>query len=137
MLVYGLLFGGGFSDPFDEGRGFFSGAPAIFVIFFVLIASVIIGAILYSIVKGVGTWSRNNAAEERQLGARLIAKRVKVRGGAGDSSSSTDYFLTFEFDTGERLEFEVRGKEYGLLAEGDAGTLTFQGTRYKGFARFT
>lgn len=137
MLIYGLLFGGGFSDPFNEGSGFFAGAPPFFVIFFVIIASVIIGAILYSIVKGVGTWSRNNAAEERQVGARIIAKRVNVRGGSGDSSASTDYFLTFELDTGERLEFEVRGKEYGLLAEGDAGTLTFQGTRYKGFARFT
>ena len=26
------------------------------------------------------------------------------------------------------------GREYGLLAGGDPGTLTFQGTRYKGFA---
>jgi hypothetical protein len=29
----------------------------------------------------------------------------------------------------------MSGREYCLLAEGDLGTLTFQGTRYKGFSR--
>ena len=38
-------------------------------------------------------------------------------------------------ENGERKEFHVSGKEYGLLAEGDSGKLTFQGTRYKGFER--
>ena len=35
----------------------------------------------------------------------------------------------------ERKEFGMSGREYGLLAEGDPGMLTFQGTRYKGFTR--
>ena len=34
-----------------------------------------------------------------------------------------------------RSEFHVSGKEYGMLAEGDIGTLTFQGTRYIDFTR--
>ena len=50
-------------------------------------------------------------------------------------SSSTTYFVTFEFESGDRLEFHVSGKEYGILAEGDIGTLTFQGTRYLDFIR--
>ena len=29
----------------------------------------------------------------------------------------------------------MTGTEYGLLAEGDRGKLTFQGTRYLGFER--
>ena len=33
------------------------------------------------------------------------------------------------------MEFAIRGTEYGLLAEGDRGKLTFQGTRYLGFQR--
>jgi len=132
----GLLFGGGFSDsPFDQPSGFMGGAPRIFVFFFVLIAVLIGGAILYAIVKGVGTWSKNNAAEIRQVWVKVVAKRGEVRGGSGDSSSSTDYYVTFELDTRERLEFEVSGKEYGMLVEGDMGNLTFQGTRYKGFVR--
>nr|WP_330380884.1 DUF2500 family protein [Anaerobutyricum hallii] len=31
--------------------------------------------------------------------------------------------------------FSVYGKEYGMLAEGDEGKLTFQGSRYLGFER--
>jgi len=33
------------------------------------------------------------------------------------------------------MEFHVSSKEYGLLAEGNAGKLTFQGTRYHKFER--
>ena len=43
--------------------------------------------------------------------------------------------LSFEVESGDRMEFELRGSEYGLLAEGDLGKLTFQGTRYLGFER--
>ncbi len=49
----------------------------------------------------------------------------------------TDYYLTFEVESGDRMEFEVEGEEYGLLAEGDRGILNFQGTRYLGFERKT
>ena len=41
----------------------------------------------------------------------------------------------FEFESGDRLELMVDGSEYGLLAEGDCGMLSFQGTRYLGFVR--
>jgi hypothetical protein len=47
----------------------------------------------------------------------------------------TAYFATFELESGERLEFVLSGRAYGLLAEGDSGTLTYQGTRYHGFER--
>ena len=33
------------------------------------------------------------------------------------------------------MEFHISGKEYGILAEGDIGKLTFQGTRYHSFER--
>jgi hypothetical protein len=33
------------------------------------------------------------------------------------------------------MELHVSGQEYGLLAEGDFGSLTYQGTRYLGFVR--
>ena len=51
------------------------------------------------------------------------------------TSTSTSYYATFQFDSGDRLELPVSGPEYGLLAEGDTGDLTFQGTRYLGFDR--
>ena len=34
-----------------------------------------------------------------------------------------------------QMEFHVSGSDYGMLAEGDTGRLTFQGTRYLSFER--
>jgi hypothetical protein len=50
-------------------------------------------------------------------------------------STSTSYYVTFEFESGDRLELHVPHSEFGYLIEGDMGRLTFQGTRYKGFQR--
>jgi hypothetical protein len=46
-----------------------------------------------------------------------------------------DGYVTFEVESGDRMEFHVAGHEYGMLIEGDTGNLTFQGTRYLGFDR--
>ena len=43
--------------------------------------------------------------------------------------------LTFQVDSGDRMELHTTGQEYGMLVEGDKGYLTFQGTRYLGFER--
>jgi hypothetical protein len=51
------------------------------------------------------------------------------------SSTSTSYYVTFEVESGDRMELHVEGHEYGLLVEGDKGDLSFQGTRYLGFVR--
>lgn len=51
------------------------------------------------------------------------------------SSAYTTYYVTFEFESGDRLEFHISGKEYGLLSESDTGILSFQGSRYLGFQR--
>lgn len=81
------------------------------------------------------------------LSARVVAKRTEVShhqhpnngdmsGSHGYSTtSSTSYYVTFEVDSGDRIEFSMSGSEYGMLIEGDAGTLNFQGTRYLGFER--
>ncbi|MCD7839604.1 MAG: DUF2500 domain-containing protein [Erysipelotrichaceae bacterium] len=52
---------------------------------------------------------------------------------ASTFSSTTYYYVTFELSSGDRMEFSVKGREYGMLVEGDKGQLTFQGTRYLGF----
>ena len=79
------------------------------------------------------------------MDARVVTKRMKVSGhgntmmnrntamnGIG-SSTYTRYFVTFELEKGRRVELGVKDAEYGMLAEGDQGVLTFQGTRYLGF----
>ena len=49
--------------------------------------------------------------------------------------TSTWYYATFELASGERREFSLSGPEYGLLADGDEGRLTYQGTLFRHFDR--
>lgn len=53
----------------------------------------------------------------------------------GEHSSYSTYFVTFEVESGDRIEFEVKDTEYGMIVEGDDGELAFQGSRYHGFIR--
>ena len=58
----------------------------------------------------------------------------------GTSASSsgthhTSYYATFEAESGDRLELQVSDYEYGQLAEGDRGKLTFQRKRFLKFER--
>jgi hypothetical protein len=100
---------------------------------------IVIGIILIQAGKGVAEWADNNAKPVLSERARVVAKRSKTSGtvhsNTGGGGVSTWYYATFELPSGDRREFSVAGEEYGLLCEGDEGTLTFQGTRYHGFKR--
>ena len=108
---------------------------SIVPVFIGFIFVVVIGGILFAAVKGVSQWSYNNSQPVEAMPAKVVAKRTATSGGAGDTSVSTWYYVTFETEGGDRREFSVGGREYGLLAEGDRGMLSHQGTRYKGFQR--
>lgn len=43
--------------------------------------------------------------------------------------------MTFEVQSGDRLELQLNGSDFGMLAEKDIGILSFQGTRYVSFER--
>ncbi len=113
--------------------------PVIFGIVFVMVIVVFIA----TAVRGVAEWNRNNHSPVLTVEARVAAKRTSVshhhhnNDGMDHMSTSTSYYVTFEFESGDRLELHVPDSEYGYLAEGDMGRLTFQGTRYKGFERFS
>lgn len=100
--------------------------------------------VLVAAVKGIAEWSYNNGQPILTARARVIAKRMDVRTSHSIHNSNdhfhhdgtrTHYYVTFELESGERREIAVSGPEYGILVEGDVGTFTYQGTRYKGFAR--
>lgn len=112
----------------------FTAVPLFIGLIFVLV----IGGIIFALVKGIGTWAWNNEQPVQTAAAQVVSKRTNTSGmTSGDTGGnvSTSYYVTFEMDGGDRKEFGLPGREYGLLAEGDRGSLTFQGTRYKGFAR--
>ena len=114
-------------------------------IFIYIIFAIVIISIIFSSVRGIQQWQRNEQSPRLSVPALVKTKRTNVSrhmhmNGNNDfhshhTSTSTTYFVTFEFESGDRSEFTVSGKEYGLLAEGDTGILTFQGTRYLGFER--
>lgn len=119
----------------------------IFNVLFSIIFFCILALIIYNIVKNISTWNQNNHSERLTVPAKIVAKRTKVsqhqQPNAGDATgahgftvmSSTSYYVTFELENGERMELSVKGPEYGMLAEGDIGALSYQGTRYLGFER--
>ena len=111
------------------------------ILFFVMFALVLC-VFIVAFIKGIGQWNKNNHSPRLTVPATVVAKRTDVshhrHKGANDHvhhSSSTWYYVTFQVDSGDRMEFSVTGPEYGMLIEGDKGNLSFQGTRYQGFER--
>jgi hypothetical protein len=91
-------------------------------------------------VKGISQGRTNEASPLRSVDALVLSRRADVRrrpGHEAGTSTSTSYFVTFEDESGARLELPLSGAEHGQLAEGDRGHLIHQGTRYKGFTRAT
>ncbi|MDY2628529.1 MAG: DUF2500 domain-containing protein [Lachnospiraceae bacterium] len=126
--------------------GILFGSGLFEVIFFVMFIAVF-GIIIVNIVRGVGEWNQNNHSPRLTVEATVVSKRMEVshhqHGNAGDetgahgytTTSSTAYYVTFQVESGDRMEFHVNGSEYGMLVEGDRGKLNFQGSRYLGFER--
>ncbi|CAM4234153.1 DUF2500 domain-containing protein [Paenibacillus typhae] len=101
---------------------------------------VMIGIVAVTAGRGLFQWSRNNSSPLLTIPARIVSKRSEVRqqqlqDDSQSSRTSTTYYLTYELQDGERMEFKVDGSEFGMSAEGDRGLLTYQGTRYHGFQR--
>ncbi|MBU5425606.1 DUF2500 domain-containing protein [Tissierella pigra] len=116
---------------------YFSFIGLIVPIFFI----VIFGIFIFTAVKGIGQWHSNNQQPVLTVAAKVVSKRTNVsrHNHTNDnnihSTADTTYYATFEVESGDRMEFHISGKEYGKLAEGDIGKLTFQGTRYQNFER--
>ena len=118
----------------DEG-GLFSVVPIGMLVFGGIVVAIVVAVFATVIFKGVGQWGRNNASPVVTTTARVVTKRGEVHGGTGESAARTAYFATFEAPTGQRCELALPAREFGLIADGDTGRLTYQGTRFKGFAR--
>ena len=107
-----------------------------YIVFFLVIAMFI-----FVFVKGISEWVHNNNSPRLSVDAKIVDKRSHTshhhhnHNGHMHTSSSTSYYVTFEVQSGDRMELKVPRSEFGLLVEGDEGVLSFQGTRYLGFER--
>ena len=135
------MMGFGFSDFGFSG---FGAGFTIFQIMFTLVFVLVIGMFIVIAVKGISQWNTNNHSPRLTVPATIVAKRTNVshhhhhnHGGTGmhHTTHSTTYYVTFQVESGDRMELHVAGHEFGMLIEGDRGMLTFQGTRYLGFER--
>ncbi|MCI9218577.1 MAG: DUF2500 domain-containing protein [Lachnospiraceae bacterium] len=124
--------------------GFFFNS-GFFEICFMTVFLLVIAVFVVNAVRAVTQWNKNNHSPVLTVDAKVVSRRTSVRthhhggdaAGTGGyhTSSSTSYYVTFEVESGDRMEFHLTGSEYGMLAEGDMGKLRFQGTRYLGFER--
>ena len=127
----------GFEASYSSGGGM----SPLMIVLIAVFALLLIG----TLGRALFIWIRNNNSPKQTVEARVVTKRMKVQGFgrsmAGSStamhtmggSTYTHYFVTFELENGSRLELGVKDSDFGMLAEGDQGVLSYQGTRYLGF----
>ena len=115
---------------------------SIMQVIMLLVFVLVLGSIIVTLIRGVGEWNKNNQSPKLTVPAKVVSRRTAVShhhhhqgNGMHHTHTATSYYATFQVESGDRIEFLVSGTEYGMLAEGDSGELTFQGTRYLNFRR--
>ncbi len=104
------------------GSGFGGGFSAI-----ALFPLAMVGFVIFTAVKAIGRAATiANSPTEHHL-VLVRDERVEVRGGGKNSSASTSYFATLEYEDGSRREHEVDGKVASRIAPGDVGVACKRG----------
>ena len=113
----------------------------IYQIMFLIVFGIAMSSVLMTTIRGMKEWNKNNHSPRLTVPVTVVTKRTDVsrrrhKGANGHHHhTSTTYYVTFEVESGDRMELQLDGSEYGLMVEGDKGKLSFQGTRFLGFER--
>ncbi len=113
--------------------------PIIITIGFILI----FGMIIFTFINSARQKHQDDISPVLTVPASMVTKRSDVRQSATHTSTNhlnhihtyRRYYATFQVESGDRMELELKENVYGLLAEGDYGKLTFQGKRFINFER--
>lgn len=115
----------------------------LFSFMFLIVAAVIV----VTIIKSMAQHHRDNNSPRLNVKAVVVDKREEIRHEqqpvAGDVTGahgyhikiSSSYWITFQVESGDKMDFLVDGNEYKRLSEGEEGNLLFQGSRYLGFEK--
>ena len=106
-------------------------------IMFTVMFLLAMGIIVSNLIRSGKQWKKDNDSPRLTVPVTVVAKRhedIRRRNGK-HTTHRTNYYATFQFESGDRLELELEGNEYGLIVEGDRGNLTFQGSRFLKFER--
>lgn len=107
------------------------GGPGLMFTIVPIMVFVIFGIVIVRMIAGAVDYGAQKSKPEQSKAVRVLSKRQHVWG----KHSHTNYYATFEFENGERQEFQIPKKEIGYIVEGDFGTLVHQGTLFVGFKR--
>ena len=119
----------------------------LFLLLFGAIFLLVVTVFIVILVKNLKQQRVNNHSPRLTVEATVVSRRQEVThhntANAGDitgahgysTSSFTSYYATFQVESGDRLELNIPSNQYGYLAEGDRGRLSFQGTRFLSFER--
>ena len=116
---------------------------AVFPIILSLMFLLVFGVVIFGLIKGISQWNKNNHSPRLTVPATVVAKRTNIShshhhhgtDSMAHHSTSTSYYVTFQVESGDRMELHLSGSQFGLIVEGDKGLLTFQGTRFLNFER--
>ena len=114
----------------------------LFPVMFFFVFLFIMGTFVVTAVSGISRWNKNNNSLRLTVEATVVAKRGNSTrhhhhgaNGHMHHTYNNTYYATFQFASGDRIELQMAGHEFGVIVEGDKGNLTFQGTRFLGFER--
>ena len=87
--------------------------------------------------KVISQWVKNENSPRLTVPAKIVDMRRKThhRHSGGHHHHTHSFHVTFEVESGDRMELKVTRLEYSTLTVGEQGKLSFQGTRYLGFER--
>ena len=90
---------------------------------------------IFVIAKIVGDWLKNENSPRLTVPAKIADKRRATHHhhANGHHHHSHSYHVTFEVESGDRMELKVSRSEYEELSVGESGMLSFQGSRFLGF----
>ncbi len=92
-----------------------------------------IGTIIFLNIKEMLDFHYSNKRPVLTVSAKVVSKRTQVIHHLHQIEihyyypTSTYYFILFELDNGESMEFETSAIEYSSICKGDYGKLTYQG----------
>lgn len=100
-------------------------AALFFILFFAVFA------------KNIAQWFKNENSPRLTVPAKIVDMQRKTHHhhSNGHHHHTHSYHVTFEVESGDRMELKVSRSEYDMLTVGDSGKVSFQGTRYLGFER--
>ena len=100
-------------------------------ILFPVMSLFIFGMVIATFFRNFKKEKENDRAPVLSVDATVVTKRTHVWG----DHARTNYFVTFQVESGDRMELEIDRDKFGYLVENDRGKLTFQGKRFLEFQR--